>query len=374
MNAKNVKRQAVVGMVALLATVSVMTAGTLASGKERAAAAEIKTRCVKAIKTSGPWKAKLVETEIGSDGSRSVMNRDIAIKGPNQYRVTLTERDTQGHAAVSTTLRVGTTLYSRRTEADGSTVLHITKGVPPELGVMMDNTLGQMAGAVSDSIQLRRVGGDVVSGRAADKLVTEPEHYVWVDDATGLPIKEQILSNGKLNHEVTVDSIDIDEAAIPADEFDVGSLGPASRTVVEDLGFRETSNMRSARSARSALGFSPLEVELPAGYSAGVQGFIGADASAGGASYVTSFARGTRGLLVTQVHRDGLSGDVTIADDGGVGTETDGAQAVSVGGRAAVYFADRAAPRLQFAVGDVLLTVEGPVGLQEMLRVAENVH
>ena len=371
MNAKNVKRQAVVGMVALLATATVMTAGMLTSAKERAAAAEIKTRCVKAIKTSGPWKAKLVETEIGSDGARSVMDRDIEIKGPNQYRVTLTEHDAQGRAVVSTTLRVGTTLYSRRTEADGSTVLHVTKGVPPELGVMMDNTLGQMAGAVSDSVQLKRVGGDVVSGRAADKLETEPEHYVWVDDVTGLPLKEQILSDGRLNHEVTVDSVDIDEAAIPADEFDAGSLGSASRTVVEDLGFRETSDPHAAR---SALGFSPLAVELPEGYSAGVQGFIEADAPAGSGSYVSSFARGTKGLLVTQVHRDGLNGDVTIADGSGAGTQADSAQAVSVGGRAAAYFADRAAPRLQFAVGDVLLTIEGPVRLQEMLRVAENIH
>jgi hypothetical protein len=75
---------------------------------------------------------------------------------------------------------------------------------------------------------------------------------------------------------------------------------------------------------------------------------------------------------VTQVRRDGLGGEVKASDGSEAGS--DGPEVVSIGGRSALYFADRTAPRLQFAVGDVLLTIEGPVSLQDMVRVAENVQ
>ena len=368
MNVNNAKSRAILAMVALVAIVVLVTAGTWASGRERAAAAEIKTRCLKALKTGNSWKAKLVETETGSDGSKSVMKRDVEVRGPDAYRVTLIERDAQGRDVVSTTLRVGTTLYSRRTEADGSSVLHVTKGVPPELGVMMDNVLGQMVGSLVDSTQLKKLGQESVKGRLAHKLLTEPEHYVWVDETSGLPLREQISSGGKVNHEVDVDSIAID-AAVPADEFDSASLGTASRTESEDLGFRPTA---VPRAAAPYLDFSPLGVRAPKGFSVGEQGYIDSKAATGGGSYVASFVRGTHGLLVTQVRRDGLGGEVKASDGSEAGS--DGSEVVSIGGRSALYFADRTAPRLQFAVGDVLLTIEGPVSLQDMVRVAENVQ
>lgn len=367
MNSKSTVRRAVVAVVAAAVAAGLVTAGMWANGGERATAAEIKTRCIEALRTGRSWKATVVETETGTDGAKSVLRRDIAVQSPDTYRLTMTERDERGRAVVSTTLRTGTTLYSRRTEEDGSVVLRVTKGVPPELGVMMDNIVGEMVGSVIDSAQLKQVGTEAVGGRSAYKLETEPEHYVWIDEASGLPLKEQISSGGKVNHEVDIESIDID-ANISSDMFAAASLGEAARTEIEDLGFRPTGGPRLA--ARQ-IGFTPLALPAPTGFTAGTQGYIDPEAPIGGGSYIASFERGTQGVLVTQVRRDGLGEDTELTgDDPRAGS--DGPTQVSIKGRTALYFADRTAPRLQFAVGDVLLTIEGPLGMQAMVSMAEN--
>jgi len=368
-NSNSMVRRAVAAVATALVVAGVVTAGMWLGGRERASAAEIKTRCLRALRVGRSWKARVTETETGSDGTESVMKRDVVVHGPDAYRVTMTERDERGRDVVSTTLRVGTTLYMRRVEPDGSVVLRVTSGVPPELGVMMDNVVGEMVSSVVDSARLRQVRRENVRGRPAYKLETAPEHYVWVDESIGLPLKEQILSDGKVNHEVDVDSIDIN-ATIASGELGAASLGPASRTETEDLGFRPTDGPPAAR---RHVGFCPLVVPLPTGFSAGVQGYIDPQAAVGGGSYIASFERGTEGVLVTQMRRDGLDGAVGIASDERE-TGGPGQLQVSVDGRPAVFFPDTTAPRLQFAVGDVLLTIEGPLSMQDMLALAEKVH
>jgi len=369
MNSNSMVRRAAMAAATALMVAGVVTAGMWLGGREKASAAEIKTRCLRALRVGRSWKVRVTETETGSDGTASVMKRDVVVQGPDSYRVTMTERDAQGREVVSTTLRVGTTLYLRRVESDGSVVLRVTSGVPPELGVMMDNVVGEMVSSVVDSAQLRQVRREKVLGRPAYKLETAPEHYVWVDESLGLPLKEQILSGGQVNHEVDIDSIDIN-ARITAGELGAASIGPVSRTETEDLGFRPTDGPISAR---RHVEFTPLAVPLPAGFSAGVQGYIDPKAAVGGGSYIASFQRGTEGVLVTQVRRDGLDGAVRAASTDG---ETDGVgqSQVSVDGRPAVFFADPTAPRLQFAVHDVLLTIEGPLSMQDMLALAEKIH
>ena len=65
---------------------------------------------------------------------------------------------------------------------------------------------------------------------------------------------------------------EFDADARPSDdEFDPASLGEADAVTVEDLGFRA---VEDPSAAEAVIGFAPLQVPAPDGFSADVQGYV----------------------------------------------------------------------------------------------------
>ncbi len=282
------------------------------------------------------------------------MRQELLVRRPGEYRLTLRERDTNDREVVSTTIRTADAFYTYRRHADGSTELHVIRGARPSLGVELDNLLGQTVQAVGESTPLKVVGRGSRNDRPADKLELGPGRFVWVDQATGLPVEEQVVSGDKVVHSVRITAFD-DQVQAPDGEFDPASLGAADTTTVEDLGFRPGV---SAQAAAREIGFTPLDVPAPEGFSADLEGYVdprvpNGDAPAE-AAYVSLFSRRPAGVIVTQVARPG-TGDSFVPADADEGSS----KRVEVGGRPAVFFGDPVRPRLVFARRDVLVTVEG---------------
>ena len=357
------------GLATVVGATLLAASPVLAQRQQQAHAEQVRARCVREFAGKRSWRAEIVETETGSDGARSVMRQQLLVRKPGEYRLTLREHDTKGRAVVSTTIRTASELHTYRTNADGSTELHVIRGVRPSLGVEFDNLLGQTVQAVSDAKPLKIVGRGSRNNRPADKLEIGPGRFVWVDQATGLPVEEQIVSEGKTVHSVVVSAFDAQAPASDGD-FEPSLLGVADDVTVEDLGFQ---TVAVASSAASAIGFAPLNVPVPTGFSADVQGYVdpsvpNGDAPAEGA-FVCAFSDGPNGVIVTQVARPG-AGDsfVPAAED------ADSFDRVEVGGRPAAFFDDPARPRLVFARRDVLVTIEGNLGQSQMTEFAERIR
>lgn len=337
--------------------------------QQTAHAEQIRARCVRELSARRSWRADITETETGSDGTASVTRQELLVRKPGEYRLTLHERDTKGREVVSTTIRTKHAFYTRRINADGSTELHILRGARPSLGVELDNLLGETVQAVADAKPLKIVGRGSRNGTPADKLELGPGRFVWVDQSTGLPIEEQVVSGTSVAHSVLLTRFD-DQAPAPDREFDPASLGTADATIVEDLGFRPAGNMESVA---GEIGFTPFDVPVPAGFSADVQGYIdpsvpNGDAPAEGA-FVCAFSEGGNGVIVTQVSRPGAGDSFVPAavDDGSF-------ERVDVGGMPAAFFQDATHPRLVFVRRDVLVTIEGDLTESAMRELAESIR
>jgi len=296
------------------------------------------------------------------------VRQELLVRKPGEYRLVLSERDTQGRPVVSTTLRTTSAYYTRRINADGSSELHIIRGARPTLGVALDNLLGQTVQAVAEATPLKIVGGGMRNGTPADKLELGPGRFVWVDRVTGLPLEEQVVSGGRVAHSVVIESFD-GQAAATDREFDPESLGTADSTTVEDLGFRAVDD---AADAQLAIGFAPLDVPTPAGFALDVRGYVDPAVPSGDApsegTFVSAFANGPDGVIVTQVARPG-AGDAFVPASG----DEDAVEHIDVNGRPAAVFHDSANPRLVFARSDVLVTVEGNLSVPAMRELAERI-
>ena len=364
-------RRAII-ILALAVGVALVLAGAPAvAGRVQSARAEaIRTRCVSELGAQRSWQADVVQTETGSDGSRAALRERLLVRRSGESRLTLTETDTKGDRVVSTTIRAHGRMVTRRVNADGSTELHIIKGVRPTLGTELDNVLGQTVQAVSDARPLKVVGQGMRAGADADQLQLEAGHYVWVARSTGLPVEEQVVSDGTVVHDITFSNV-VADASAPDSAFDVASLGTADQTVTEDLGFRQVA---SPGAAAPAIGFVPLNVPTPDGFSADVQGYVDPAVSNGDSSpeaaFVTSFSNGTDGVLVTQVHRAGIGDAVPDAADEG----PDPARAIIVAGHPAVVYDDGTRCQLVFARRDVLVTIEGALSESDMKAYAEQIR
>jgi len=346
------------GAVAVVALTAV--AGlALASGATPAARAdEARTRCVRALRSKHAWRAKYVQTETGSDGKKSVARTEITVRRPGDYRVIVREQDDRGREVVSASIRNGDTLYTRHIQEDGTAVMHVMKGVRPTLGVEMDNALGETVQAVADATALRVVGSEKVRGRSAVKLELAPNRYVWADAGSGLPVREREVSGGATTHEVAFESFDA-EPVVDDGDFSAASLGSVESTVVEDFGFR---TVDAPAEAASILGFRPLTVGIPDGYSLAEQGFCDPSVSAGDrepeAAFVTMLTDGENTMLVTQVRRAGL-GDTIYPVQAG---EPDAPREIQVSGKRALIHTEETGGQLLLARRDILVTVEGNVG------------
>ena len=332
-------RYAWLALAVMMGAVLLVAAPSFVRQQNVARAEQIRARCVREFSAKGAWRAEITETENGSDGGRSVMRQELLVRRPGEYRLTLHERDTNNREVASTTLRTADAFYTHRRNADGSTELHVIRGAGPALGVEIDNLLGQTVMAVGEAAPLKVVGRGSRNDRPADKLELGPGRFVWVDQATGLPVEEQVVSNGKVVHSVRITAFD-DQAPAPDGEFDPASLGAADSTTVEDLGFRPGV---SAQAAAREIGFTPIDVPAPEGFSADVQGYVdpavpNGDAPAE-AAYVCLFSKRPAGVIVTQVARPG-AGDSFVP----AGTDEGSFKRVEVGGRPAALFGDPSAP------------------------------
>ena len=362
-----------VGLAFMLAVGAVLVLASVPAFGRRAQvarAAAVRARCVAALGAKRSWRADIVQTEIGSDGSRAVLREQLLVRRTGESRLTLTETDTEGRRVVSTTIRSGDRMTTRRVDADGSTVLHVIKGVRPTLGTELDNALGQTVQAIADASPLRVVGRATRAGEDTDKLQLGPGLYAWVSARTGLPVEEQIVSDGAVAHDMTFSNVEADVAVNDSD-FDAASLGHADRTVTEDLGFREVT---SPGAAAAKIGFMPLCVAHPQGFSLDEQGFVdpgipGGDAGSE-AAFVQAFSNGVDRVLITQVHRAGLGDSVPAAASEG----PDPATATSVAGHPAVAYDDGSRCQLVLARRDILVTIEGQMSESNMKAFAEQIR
>ncbi len=353
-------------MVASMATALVVTL----AGTTSASADEARTRCVRALRTKKSWRARYVETENGSDGTKSIVRTEVTVRQPGDYRVVVRERDDRGREVVSATIRSGDTLYTRRVEENGEPVLHIMKGVRPTLGVELDNALGETVRSVAEATSLRVAGSERVRGRSTHKLELAPNRFVWTDAQSGLPMREREVSGETVVREVNFDSFEADPVVADA-EFAVTSLGSVESTVVEDLGFRPVD---APSDAWGALGFEPAVLGIPAGYTVVEQGYCDPNVPAGDrepeAAFVTLLSDGANSLLITQTARPGL-GDTMYPVDS---EEPDAPREVQIGGHSAMLYSDASGGQLTLARRDVLISVEGNVSGEELVAFGNTIR
>jgi outer membrane lipoprotein-sorting protein len=365
-----IRRAGIALALAVGATVVLLQAPAFAHRVQVARAEAVRTRCIGALGARRSWSADVVQTENGTDGKRSVSREELLVRRSGESRIALTETDSQGHSVVSTTIRHGSRMVTRRVNADGSTITHVLEGVRPAIGINLDNALGQTVQAVADAKPLKVVGRDEKGGADSDKLQLGPGHYVWISRATGLPVEEQVVSDGDVAHDVRFSDVQADAPASDS-EFDASRLGSADETVTEDLGFREVA---SPATAVATIGFTPLSVLSPQGFSAGVQGYVDPSVPTGDApaeaAFVSSFSNGTDDVLVTQARRTSIGDAVPPgAHDG-----PDPARAISVAGHPAVIYDDGMRRQLVFARRDVLVTIEGEMSESSMRAFAEQIR
>ena len=363
------RRLAIIGLALVLGAATLAALPAAGRWQQVAHAQQIRTRCVHALDAKRSWKARIVQTETGSDGKCGVTSEEVLVRRPGSYRLTLSETDEKGRPVVSTSIRTEGELYTRRVNADGSSVLHVVKGIRPSVGIELDNSLGQAVQAVSEAPQLTVAGQGVRGGRVADKLQLEPGQFVWVDRESGMPIEQQAGSAEFVADDVVFSDVQANVPA-PDSEFDPSALGGADSTVVEDLGFRNASAAR----ATAAIGFSPLSVPVPNGFSLDQQGYVDSKVPNGDAptvpSFVSAFSNGLDGVVVTQVLRPGLGDSVPAAATEG----PDAPASITVGGKPAIYYEDAFRRQLVFARGDILVTVEGSMSESAMEELAGSIR
>jgi|GEM_PF-2198562 len=352
------------GMVAVL----VAAGPAIVESQQVAHAEQIRARCVRAFSAKGPWKAEITETETGSDGQTVTTLQELIVRSPDEYRIVSRERDAEGRQVVSATVRRGSLVSTSRVDADGSTVVHLIRGVRPSLGVGFDTLIGQSVEAVAESRPLRVVGRSKRNGHDADKLELSPGRYVWVDRSTGLPVEEQVVSAGRIVHSVAVNSLE-EGGSMSGSAFDLFVPGKGRTVTEEDLGYRR---IEDGVDVAEIVGFVPLSTSVPAGFSEGERGYVDprvltGDAAGEGAC-ITTFSDGMRTVMVTQIARSGPDeGFAAFAEEG----ET--VETVRVGSTAASFVRDELGSRLVFAHSGVLVTIEGDLTKEAFVALAAGI-
>lgn len=359
-----------VGVAAVMVASAASALVVMLGGTASASADEARTRCVRALRAKRAWRATYVETDNGSDGKKTVVRTEVTVRRPGDYRVVVREQDERGREIVATSIRLGGTLYTRRVEEDGKAVMHVMKGVRPSLGVEMDNALGETIQSIADATTLRLVGFERVQGRTAQKLELAPNRFVWVDAASGLPVREQEMSGEAVLREVRFDSFEADPVVMDTD-FEVVSLGSVESTIVEDLGFRP---VESPSRASDVLGFDPIPVTAPTGYRIAEQGYCDPRVSPGDrepeATYVTLLVNGANSMLITQSERPGLGDDMypVTAD------EPDAPRVIDLGGRRALLHSDPVGAQLMLVRRDILISVEANISDEALVAFGNTIQ
>lgn len=297
------KRMVIIGVAMSLALTAGVT-GTHSISRQ-AFANELRAAGITTYRAGGPWSAQIVERELVSPGVYRTVRSRVSVRDGNTYRVDMTEVDETGRDVKSTTVRKGNTVHSVIRDGAGRTRVHVLENVPPDLSALLDNTLGQRLRNLAESEGGRALGRERVRDKSAIKMRIAPEHFVWLDEESGLPCKEQFLSENTIIHETEF----LDYESTCADESLFDLPAPSGDTVVrEDLGFREST---PGKSATRTLGFAPLPVAAPAGWTLLTGGYtdgsLRAEGGAGEPSWIELFSSEDGVVLVSQHRAFGTS-------------------------------------------------------------------
>jgi outer membrane lipoprotein-sorting protein len=334
----------------------------------RAYAEDARSEMARAYRDARAWRAHVEERELVGEGVYRTISYRIAVAGPNRYRVESTERDENGREVTSVTIRNGSTVYSStRTEDVGSSIIEV-RNVPPTLGAVADNVLGQRVRDLARAGTMRYLGRDTVRGRAALRLSVEPGHLVWVDGDTSLPLREQLLSGKTVTHDTEVLSFEAD-TAIDFAEFEPEPIDTATRTT-EDLGFR-SADLSSA--PHSLLGFVPRALDVPSEWLLVESGYtepvVHADGAPNAPVWVTHFDTPLGPVLVTQSRGNAGTWLDRSAADG-----TDGPIITEIGGQSVAYYADEWRTHATTQIEGVMLSIEGLMSADELLPLVSRIR
>ncbi|MFU8890313.1 MAG: hypothetical protein ACNA76_01450 [Anaerosomatales bacterium] len=334
-------------IVALAVTASVNRAHVA-----RAFADDVKAEMARTYRDASTWRAHIEERELVADGAYRTTRHRVVVGGPNRYRIETIEQDASGREVISVTLRNGNTVYAAMPADDGGTRVLELRNVPPSLGALADNMLGQRVRDLARAGQMRYAGREKVRGKAALKLQVEPDHAVWVDATNSAPLREQYHADGMLTHEIEFLLFD-PESAVDQSEFDPTSLG-AQPSVTEDLGFRSA----DLRSAPALLGFTPREFSAPDEWRLLESGYIEPTAAfdevPGTHTWISHYSTPVGPVLITQ---SAVDEEFVLSPEAGDGTE--GPLLTEVGGHRVAYYTDPWRTHATMHVGDTLVAVEG---------------
>lgn len=331
-------------------------------------AEETRSEMARSYRDTRTWRAHVEERELVGEGVYRTTSYRIAVGGPNRYRVESAERDENGREVVSVTIRSGSTVYSStHTEDAGSRVIEV-RNVPPTLGTVADNILGQRVRDLARAGTMRYLGRDTVRGRAALRLAVEPGHLLWVDGDTSLPLREQLLSGETVVHDLEIVSFEADAAIDPA-EFEPDPSAAASRST-EDLGFRPTT-LSSA--PHSLLGFVPRAIDAPSEWSLVDSGYtepmVHADGAPNAPVWIDRFDTPVGPVLVTQSKGHSEKWLDESAADG-----TDGPTVTEIGGQTVAYYTDEWRTHATTQIEDVMLSIEGLMSADELLPMVARIR
>ena len=355
-------RRAIRATIAVAAVAAVAgTAAAHRSDTARAFADEQRANMAHAHKTTPAYRAVLEERELAGDGVYRTTIHRVFVAGPDRYRIELIERDEAGREVVSVTLRTGSTVYSLTRDATGSARMLELRNVPPTLGALTDNLLGQRVRDLAREGGMRYLGRDELRGRPALRLAAEPDHLVWIEPDRAMPLREQFLTDETVTREIEVLEYDPEPATDPA-ALDPASLEYATHTV-EDLGFRPSSR---ADAPREQLGFVPRAFAAPSGWRLVDSGTIlpvarGEGARDGGV-WVELYETSEGPVLVSQTQA-APGADLAA----GAGDGTTGPLLTQVDGRTVAYYADEWRTHATLHVDDVFVSVEGVLAPEAVL-------
>ena len=351
---------AVAGVCVALVLVSLGTFAAQRERGDRAYADEVRAEMARAYRGAARWRAHVVEREANGEGGPRTIRHDIVVVAPDRYTVRSVETNEEGTEVVSVTAREGSTVRSTTRIGEGPPHVLEIRNVPPELGAFTDNILGQHVRDLARATGMRYAGRDTVGERAALKLEVEPGRLVWVDATSALPLREQLLSEGQVVHEIEVVHLEMDVVDLGDPELAAAEPAPAN---VEDLGFRAAD---PASAPHSLLGFMPRRVAAPSTWRLVVSGYTEPVAHADGApdapAWIARYDTPDGPVLITQ-SKGGPAGPVF--DDAADGTL--GPALTQVGGRTVGYYEDDWRTHATTHVGDVRVSVEGLMAAEDLL-------
>jgi len=334
----------------------------------RAYAEDARSEMARSYRDARTWRAHVEERELVGEGVYRTIRYRIAVAGPNRYRVESVERDENDREVTSVTIRNGSTVYSAvRTEDAGSNLIEV-RNVPPSLGAVADNVLGQRVRDLARAGTMRYLGRDTVRGRAALRLAVEPGHLLWVDGDTSLPLREQLLSGETVTHDIEVLSFEAD-IAIDFAEFEPELIEAATRST-EDLGFRST---KPSSAPHTLLGFVPRTMDVPSEWILVDSGYtepvVHADGAPNAPVWVAHFDTPMGPVLLTQSRGHAGTWPDQSAADG-----TDGPVITEIDGQTVAYFADEWRTHATTQIEDVMLSIEGLMSADELLPIVARIR